>query len=406
MDEEDPALQFFPDGNVDLYATLGVEKSATGDEIKKAYKKLALKFHPDKVLSSATPAAANGSSSSSSANAAPSAEETILKFQRIGFAYAVLSDDVRRKKYDNTGSTRELGIGEGVDDFDWNDYFKTLWTGEVSKQTLEDFKQKYQNSDEERDDIAAAYDDSDGSLEAIFAAVPCSEFLVDEQRIIDIIERLIDEGQLERKPAWTKTSKDKAGRARLRKKAQGEAKEAEKLARELGVWDDLFGDGANKAKAAAAAAKKRAAKGGDDDKQKDQEEDEDESDEGPRKRSSRTKADAKGKAANGTKAKAGSKRGGGGGGADDDSDLAGLQALMRRKAQNRASAFDDMIAKLEAKSGGKESRPSDEEFERIQKEMMERRNSGGGGGGAAEPKKKRSAAGSSSSSSKAKKTRR
>ena len=39
MDEEDPGLQFFPDGNVDLYGTLGVAKEATQEEIKKAYKK-------------------------------------------------------------------------------------------------------------------------------------------------------------------------------------------------------------------------------------------------------------------------------------------------------------------------------------------------------------------------------
>lgn len=39
MDEQDPGLQFFPDGNVDLYGTLGVTKEATQEEIKKAYKK-------------------------------------------------------------------------------------------------------------------------------------------------------------------------------------------------------------------------------------------------------------------------------------------------------------------------------------------------------------------------------
>lgn len=40
MDEsEDPSLQFFPDGNVDLYSVLGVNKVASQDEIKKAYRK-------------------------------------------------------------------------------------------------------------------------------------------------------------------------------------------------------------------------------------------------------------------------------------------------------------------------------------------------------------------------------
>lgn len=38
-DQDDPGLQFYPDGNVDLYGTLGVAKAATSDEIKKAYKR-------------------------------------------------------------------------------------------------------------------------------------------------------------------------------------------------------------------------------------------------------------------------------------------------------------------------------------------------------------------------------
>ncbi|KAN0062500.1 hypothetical protein ACQY0O_005031 [Thecaphora frezii] len=338
MDQDDPALQFFPDGNVDLYATLGLDQSATQHQIKKAYKKLALKFHPDKVLS----ATASSSAAAASSSSASSAQETIHNFQRIGFAYAVLSDEVRRKKYDNTGSTRELGIGQGVDDFDWNEYFKTLWTGEVSKKTLEDFKKNYQGSSEEKEDILAAYRDSDGSLESIFASVPCSEFLVDEQRFIDLVEAAIDAGEIERKPLWTKTSKDKAGRARLRKKAEGEAKEAEKLAKELGVWDDLFGDG-----------KTKSAKGNAKDNNKDK---------------AKTSSSSSGAKKGGKKAKADE---------EEEEDLAALQALMRRKAQNRASAFDDMIAKMEAKAGGKESRPSEEEFERIQSEMMQRKPNGG-----------------------------
>lgn len=106
--------------------------------------RLALKFHPDKVLSQSSGASSSKSSSNSSSSKSGS-EEAIRQFQKIGFAYAVLSDEVRRKKYDATGSTRELGIGEGVEDFDWNEYFRTLWTGEVSRKTLDEFKLKYQS---------------------------------------------------------------------------------------------------------------------------------------------------------------------------------------------------------------------------------------------------------------------
>ena len=280
--------------------------------------RLALKFHPDKVLSN---------------SASAGAEDAIQQFQRIGFAYAVLSDEVRRRKFDNTGSTKELMIGEGEDDFDWNEYFKELWTGEVSRQTLDEFKKKYQDSAEEKEDILDAYNETEGDLAAIFEHVPCCEFIADEERFIAIIDAAIAAGEIDETPKWKKGKKDEAGRKALRQKAKGEAEEAEKLAKELGVWDDLFGSGKGKGKPARGS------------------------------KSTDAKNGAKGKAA---KSKSKSD--------DGEDDLAGLAALIQRKNQNRVSQFDDMIAKLEAKAGVKEKRPSDEEFDRIQAEMMARKN--------------------------------
>ena len=66
----------------DYYSTLGVSKAATVDELKKAYRKLAMKFHPDK-------------------NTSPGAEE---KFKEIGEAYEVLSDEKKRRIYDQVGA--------------------------------------------------------------------------------------------------------------------------------------------------------------------------------------------------------------------------------------------------------------------------------------------------------------
>jgi curved DNA-binding protein len=67
----------------DYYQVLGVDKKASADEIKKSYRKLALKWHPDKNPNN------------------KGAEE---KFKKISEAYAVLSDTEKRQQYDQFGS--------------------------------------------------------------------------------------------------------------------------------------------------------------------------------------------------------------------------------------------------------------------------------------------------------------
>lgn len=77
----------------DYYRTLGVSKEATEEEIKKAYRRLALKYHPDK-------------------NSDANAEE---KFKEIGSAYEVLSDKKKRDIYDRYGEEglRPGGLSNG-----------------------------------------------------------------------------------------------------------------------------------------------------------------------------------------------------------------------------------------------------------------------------------------------------
>jgi len=73
----------------DFYEILGVDKSATKEEIKKAYRKIAIKFHPDKN---------------------PDNKEAEDKFKEAAEAYEILSNDEKRQKYDRFG---HQGVGGG-----------------------------------------------------------------------------------------------------------------------------------------------------------------------------------------------------------------------------------------------------------------------------------------------------
>ncbi|MCL1979550.1 MAG: J domain-containing protein [Proteobacteria bacterium] len=91
---------------MEYYQILGVAKTATADEIKKAYRKLAVKYHPDKNPGDAK------------------AEE---KFKEISEAYAVLSDPEKRQQYDTFGSAgfRQRYSQEDIfRNFDLNDILR------------------------------------------------------------------------------------------------------------------------------------------------------------------------------------------------------------------------------------------------------------------------------------------
>lgn len=114
---------------IDCYKLLELDKTnATISAIKKAYRKLALRYHPDKQPTDATD---------------EQKEQANTSFQRLGMAYAVLSDPKRKERYDRTGSMDE---SEFEGDKDWNAYFKELWTGVVNSETIEAQKAKYQGT--------------------------------------------------------------------------------------------------------------------------------------------------------------------------------------------------------------------------------------------------------------------
>jgi curved DNA-binding protein len=133
---------------VDYYKTLGVSKNASADEIKKAYRKLARKMHPDLN---------------------PNDKEAHKKFQQINEANEVLSDPEKRKKYDQYGENWKhadqyeqakqrqgsQGFGGGGfgggddfgqytyssgDDSAFSDFFESLFGGSKGKRTQAKFR--------------------------------------------------------------------------------------------------------------------------------------------------------------------------------------------------------------------------------------------------------------------------
>jgi len=94
----------------DYYEILGVSRNATKEEIKNAYRKLALKYHPDR-------------------NKSPEAEE---RFKEISEAYAVLSDEEKRRQYDAFGH-EGIGARYTYDDLfrgvDFEDIFRDIGFG-------------------------------------------------------------------------------------------------------------------------------------------------------------------------------------------------------------------------------------------------------------------------------------
>lgn len=87
----------------DYYNILGVSRGASQDEIKKKYRKLAAKYHPDKN---------------------PDDKSAEDKFKEIGEAYEVLKDPEKRKLYDKVGSDwkRYQDAGASGDGFNWSQY--------------------------------------------------------------------------------------------------------------------------------------------------------------------------------------------------------------------------------------------------------------------------------------------
>ncbi|KAF6240560.1 hypothetical protein HO173_001229 [Letharia columbiana] len=213
-----------PPTDINPYEVLEIENTATSGDVKSAYKKLALRYHPDK--------------------AHPDAKDTAhAKFQEIAFAYAILSDERRRKRYDTTGNTSE-SLDLEDDDFNWTDFFRAQWADTVTSTTIGSFKDRYQGSDEEKRDVLVSYTQAQGKLNSVFSQVMLSNPLHDEDRFREYIDHAIEDGEVEAYDAYAKEPQKQRDQRQARAKRDG--KEAEDYAKKLGKYDQIFGDGSGK----------------------------------------------------------------------------------------------------------------------------------------------------------------
>ncbi|KAL1600425.1 hypothetical protein SLS60_006810 [Paraconiothyrium brasiliense] len=224
--KEDPFIHDDEEEDVDLeadagppsiepYVVLGLTKVATADDVKKAYRKMALKHHPDK---------------------APEHEKEAANkaFQEIAFAYAVLSDDRRRKRYDVTGSTAETL--EDDDEFDWLKFYREQFEDVVNQENIDRIANSYKDSAEERRDLLNIYTKYNGRLDAIYENVMLSDILADDDRFRHILDEEIAKGTIESYEEYERENNDaarqKAKAAEKKRRADFDKKETKKQAKE------------------------------------------------------------------------------------------------------------------------------------------------------------------------------
>jgi DnaJ family protein C protein 9 len=226
-EEEDITIPSAPT-TIDPYAILSVPQDATPEQIKTAYRKAALKHHPDKAPADSKAAAHTA-------------------FQEIAFAYAILSDSRRRNRYDLTGRTED-SLDLDDDAFDWVSYYREQYKDVITADAIEGFADKYKGSEEERGDVLAWYEKYEGRMTKLYKNVMLSDPAEDEERFREVIDAAIESGEVEAFEAYTEESegsrKKRVDAARKRK--EKEAREAERHAEDLGIGKDLKKKGKGK----------------------------------------------------------------------------------------------------------------------------------------------------------------
>ncbi|XP_010486910.1 PREDICTED: chaperone protein dnaJ 6-like [Camelina sativa] len=168
-----------------LYEVLGVEATASPQEIRKAYHKLALRLHPDKNKDD---------------------EEAKEKFQQLQKVISILGDEEKRAVYDQTGSVDDADLsGDVVDNL--RGFFKAMYK-KVTEEDIEEFEANYRGSESEKNDLIELYNKFKGKMSRLFCSMLCSNTKLDSHRFKDMIDEAIAAGEVKSTKAYKKWAKE------------------------------------------------------------------------------------------------------------------------------------------------------------------------------------------------------
>ncbi|XP_010548037.1 PREDICTED: chaperone protein dnaJ 6-like isoform X1 [Tarenaya hassleriana] len=192
-----------------LYEVLGVERTASQQEIRKAYHKLALRLHPDKN---------------------PDDKEAKEKFQQLQKVISILGDEEKKAVYDRTGSVDDADLsGDVVDNL--REFFQAMYK-KVTEADIEEFEANYRGSESEKKDLIELFKKFKGKMNRLFCSMLCSDPKLDSHRFKDILDEAIAAGEVKSTKAYEKWAKQisemKPPTSPLRKRRQESSKGSEK----------------------------------------------------------------------------------------------------------------------------------------------------------------------------------